>query len=114
MTRCLRTSAPQQLFGVDSSMKILETRTRPLVVDRSKLEVNRSSRCAHTLSGTCKLTLFYQELLRNVVLKTEGYEVDRLEKLYALLCQSIYRHRKDYDKTALIQVIIIKRWPSQT
>lgn len=35
---------------------------------------------------------------------TEGYEVNQLEKLYALLCQSIYRHRKDYDKTALIQV----------
>uniref|UniRef100_A0A672S2L0 ATPase family AAA domain containing 2 n=1 Tax=Sinocyclocheilus grahami TaxID=75366 RepID=A0A672S2L0_SINGR len=34
---------------------------------------------------------------------TEGYEVSQLEKLYALLCQSIYRHRKDYDKTALIQ-----------
>jgi len=35
---------------------------------------------------------------------TEGYEVNQLEKLYALLCQSIYRHREDYDKTALIQV----------
>lgn len=36
--------------------------------------------------------------------KTEGYEVRQLEKLYALLCQTIYRHRRDYDKTALIQV----------
>lgn len=45
-----------------------------------------------------------QELLQRVVDMTEGYEVNQLEKLYALLCQSIYRHRKDYDKTALIQV----------
>ena len=38
--------------------------------------------------------------------KTEGYEVFQLEKLYALLCQSIYRHRRDFDKTTLIQVSI--------
>uniref|UniRef100_A0A4W4E830 ATPase family AAA domain-containing protein 2 n=1 Tax=Electrophorus electricus TaxID=8005 RepID=A0A4W4E830_ELEEL len=44
------------------------------------------------------------ELLQKVVALTEGYEVDLLEKLYALLCQSIYRHRREYDKTALIQV----------
>uniref|UniRef100_A0A671MLB0 ATPase family AAA domain-containing protein 2 n=1 Tax=Sinocyclocheilus anshuiensis TaxID=1608454 RepID=A0A671MLB0_9TELE len=47
--------------------------------------------------------LCFQELLQRVVDMTEGYEVSQLEKLYALLCQSIYRHRKDYDKTALIQ-----------
>uniref|UniRef100_A0AAX7VNP7 ATPase family AAA domain-containing protein 2 n=1 Tax=Astatotilapia calliptera TaxID=8154 RepID=A0AAX7VNP7_ASTCA len=34
---------------------------------------------------------------------SQGYEVYKLEKLYALLCQSIYRHRRDYNKTALIQ-----------
>uniref|UniRef100_A0A4W6ECK4 ATPase family AAA domain-containing protein 2 n=1 Tax=Lates calcarifer TaxID=8187 RepID=A0A4W6ECK4_LATCA len=43
------------------------------------------------------------ELLEKVVTKTDGYEVYKLEKLYALLCQSIYRHRRDYNKTALIQ-----------
>lgn len=47
----------------------------------------------------------FQVLLEQVVTKTEGYEVYKLEKLYALLCQSIYRHRRDYNKTALIQVI---------
>lgn len=46
----------------------------------------------------------FQELLQRAVSKTEGYEVYQLEKLYALLCQSIYRHRKDYDKTALLKV----------
>uniref|UniRef100_A0A8C4DNR4 ATPase family AAA domain-containing protein 2 n=1 Tax=Dicentrarchus labrax TaxID=13489 RepID=A0A8C4DNR4_DICLA len=44
------------------------------------------------------------ELLERVVTKTEGYEVYKLEKLYALLCQSIYRHRRDYNKTALIKL----------
>lgn len=46
----------------------------------------------------------FQEMLQRAVSKTEGYEVYQLEKLYALLCQSIYRHRKDYDKTALLKV----------
>uniref|UniRef100_A0A8C8JXS0 ATPase family AAA domain-containing protein 2 n=1 Tax=Oncorhynchus tshawytscha TaxID=74940 RepID=A0A8C8JXS0_ONCTS len=45
----------------------------------------------------------FQELLQRAVSKTEGYEVYQLEKLYALLCQSIYRHRKDHDKTALLK-----------
>ncbi len=44
--------------------------------------------------------------MERVVTKTEGYEVYKLEKLYALLCQTIYRHRRDYNKTALIQVSI--------
>uniref|UniRef100_A0A8C9RBD7 ATPase family AAA domain-containing protein 2 n=1 Tax=Scleropages formosus TaxID=113540 RepID=A0A8C9RBD7_SCLFO len=42
--------------------------------------------------------------IKRVVSKTEGYEVYQLEKLYALLSQCIYRHRKDYDKTELVQV----------
>uniref|UniRef100_A0A8C7VLT4 ATPase family AAA domain-containing protein 2 n=1 Tax=Oncorhynchus mykiss TaxID=8022 RepID=A0A8C7VLT4_ONCMY len=40
-----------------------------------------------------------QQLLKRAVSKTEGYEVHQLEKLYALLCQSIYRYRKNFDKT---------------
>ena len=47
---------------------------------------------------------FLQELLERVVTKTDRFEVYKLEKLYALLCQSIYRHRRDFNKTALIQV----------
>uniref|UniRef100_A0A8C7QF48 ATPase family AAA domain-containing protein 2 n=1 Tax=Oncorhynchus mykiss TaxID=8022 RepID=A0A8C7QF48_ONCMY len=45
-----------------------------------------------------------QQLLKRAVSKTEGYEVHQLEKLYALLCQSIYRYRKNFDKTELVQV----------
>ncbi|XP_050988099.1 ATPase family AAA domain-containing protein 2-like isoform X2 [Labeo rohita] len=82
MTRGFRMQAEQQsLISVDAAMKILEQKNMPLIVDHNKLK----------------------ELLQKVVEMTEGYEVNQLEKLYALLCQSIYRHRKDYDKTALIQ-----------
>ncbi|CAM4704056.1 unnamed protein product [Leuciscus chuanchicus] len=82
MTRGFKNQAEQQsLISVDAAMKILEQKTLPLIVDHNKLK----------------------ELLQRVVDMTDGYEVDQLEKLYALLCQSIYRHRKDYDKTALIQ-----------
>ncbi|KAJ8268337.1 hypothetical protein COCON_G00135090 [Conger conger] len=76
-----RKSQVQQHMDMEQAMKILTQKTPQLVVDHEKLK----------------------ELLSRVVSKTEGYEVYQLEKLYALLCQSIYRHRKDYDKTALIE-----------
>ncbi|XP_056300292.1 ATPase family AAA domain-containing protein 2-like isoform X3 [Pseudoliparis swirei] len=66
---------------LDEALQILHRETPPLVVDREKLK----------------------ELLETVEIKTEGFEVHQLEKLYALLCQSIYRHRRDYNKTSLIQ-----------
>uniref|UniRef100_A0A8C3AD16 ATPase family AAA domain-containing protein 2 n=1 Tax=Cyclopterus lumpus TaxID=8103 RepID=A0A8C3AD16_CYCLU len=75
-------SAVQPMVDVDKALQILHQETPPLVVDRDKLK----------------------ELLKRVEIKTEGFEVYQLEKLYALLCQSIYRHRRDYNKTSLIQV----------
>ncbi|XP_034730547.1 ATPase family AAA domain-containing protein 2-like isoform X2 [Etheostoma cragini] len=71
----------QQMVDVDQALHILDQETPPLVVDRDKLK----------------------ELLDRVVTETEGYEVYKLEKLYALLCQSIYRHRRDYNKASLLQ-----------
>lgn len=58
----------------------------------------------YVISPSCLCSSLLQELLEKVVVKTEGYEVYQLEKLYALLCQSIYRHRRHYNKTALVQV----------
>uniref|UniRef100_A0A8C3AD21 ATPase family AAA domain-containing protein 2 n=2 Tax=Cyclopterus lumpus TaxID=8103 RepID=A0A8C3AD21_CYCLU len=75
-------SAVQPMVDVDKALQILHQETPPLVVDRDKLK----------------------ELLKRVEIKTEGFEVYQLEKLYALLCQSIYRHRRDYNKTSLIQL----------
>ncbi|KAF7654038.1 hypothetical protein LDENG_00075450 [Lucifuga dentata] len=82
MTRALKKDVLQQeMIDVDKSLRTLDQETPPLVVDRDKLK----------------------ELLERVLSKTDGYEVYKLEKLYALCCQSIYRHRRDYNKTALIQ-----------
>ncbi|XP_044214313.1 ATPase family AAA domain-containing protein 2-like isoform X2 [Thunnus albacares] len=82
MTRALKNAVlQQQVIDVGKALQILDQEPPPLVVDRDKLK----------------------ELLESVVTKTDGYEVYKLEKLYALLCQSIYRHRRDYNKTALIQ-----------
>uniref|UniRef100_A0A3P8Z5V9 ATPase family AAA domain-containing protein 2 n=1 Tax=Esox lucius TaxID=8010 RepID=A0A3P8Z5V9_ESOLU len=83
VTRSLKNQAMQQgMVDVDKAMEIFDQETQPLVVDHNKLK----------------------ELLCRAVSKTEGYEVYQLEKLYALLCQSIYRHRKDYNKTTLLKV----------
>ncbi|XP_074539836.1 ATPase family AAA domain-containing protein 2 isoform X2 [Halichoeres trimaculatus] len=82
ITRALKnTVLQQQMINVDKALQILDQEIPPLVVDRVKLK----------------------ELLEKVVSKTEGYEVYQLEKLYALLCQCIYRHRRDYNKTVLTQ-----------
>uniref|UniRef100_A0A671UEG1 ATPase family AAA domain-containing protein 2 n=1 Tax=Sparus aurata TaxID=8175 RepID=A0A671UEG1_SPAAU len=34
----------------------------------------------------------------------EGYSVEQLERLYSLLSQCIYQHRREYDKTQLLEV----------
>ncbi|KAF4794080.1 hypothetical protein TURU_105008 [Turdus rufiventris] len=45
-----------------------------------------------------------KKLLDVVVKKSDNLTVDQLERLYSLLSQCIYRHRRDYDKSQLIEV----------
>ncbi|KAM4687876.1 ATPase family AAA domain-containing protein 2 isoform 2-T2 [Discoglossus pictus] len=71
----------QHLISVDKAMEILTEPTPTLLVDRQKLKT----------------------ILDKVVEKTSGYNVFQLEKLYALLSQCIYRHRKDFDKSLLLK-----------
>ncbi|XP_066560236.1 ATPase family AAA domain-containing protein 2B isoform X2 [Amia ocellicauda] len=42
-------------------------------------------------------------LLEQLIRRSENYTVDQLERLYSLLSQCIYLHRRDYDKTRLIE-----------
>ncbi|XP_053322453.1 ATPase family AAA domain-containing protein 2 [Spea bombifrons] len=44
-----------------------------------------------------------QELLTKIVKITKGNNVSQLEKLYSSICQCLYRHREDYDKTLLLK-----------
>uniref|UniRef100_A0A8C9UWU0 ATPase family AAA domain-containing protein 2 n=1 Tax=Spermophilus dauricus TaxID=99837 RepID=A0A8C9UWU0_SPEDA len=53
----------------------------PLIVDRERLK----------------------KLLDLLVDKSNNLTVDQLERLYSLLSQCIYRHRKDYDKSQLVE-----------
>lgn len=46
----------------------------------------------------------FQALLEKVVVKSDGFSVDHLERVYSVLSQCIYQHRRDYDKTRLIEV----------
>ncbi|XP_030597491.1 ATPase family AAA domain-containing protein 2-like isoform X2 [Archocentrus centrarchus] len=70
-----------QLFSRDRTEEVPDGETPPLIVDHSKL----------------------RELLRTAVAKTKGAEVESLEKLYARLAQSIYRHRNRCNKAELLQ-----------
>ncbi|KAM9616812.1 ATPase family AAA domain-containing protein 2B isoform 6-T7 [Morphnus guianensis] len=47
-----------------------------------------------------------KKLLDLVVKKSDNLTVDQLERLYSLLSQCIYRHRRDYDKSQLIEVML--------
>ncbi|XP_041831829.1 ATPase family AAA domain-containing protein 2B isoform X2 [Melanotaenia boesemani] len=42
-------------------------------------------------------------LLDMVIKKSEGYSVEQLERLYSVLSQCIYQHRREYDKTQLLE-----------
>ncbi|XP_042603308.1 ATPase family AAA domain-containing protein 2B isoform X1 [Cyprinus carpio] len=44
-------------------------------------------------------------LLEKVVVKSDGFSVDHLERVYSVLSQCIYQHRRDYDKTRLIEAM---------
>ncbi|XP_029370589.1 ATPase family AAA domain-containing protein 2-like isoform X3 [Echeneis naucrates] len=72
----------EQLELFNTSVEILDQDPPPLLVDHNKL----------------------RGLLDRAVDKTDGAEVDPLEKLYAVLAQCIYRHRTHHNKKDLIQV----------
>ncbi|GAB1299382.1 ATPase family AAA domain-containing protein 2 [Apodemus speciosus] len=82
MTRARRSQVEQQqLISMEKALAILSRPTPSLVVDHKQL----------------------QNLLKTVVKKSQGYNIFQLENLYAVISQCIYEHRRDYDKTALIQ-----------
>ncbi|TKS89207.1 ATPase family AAA domain-containing protein 2 [Collichthys lucidus] len=81
-----------------------ETRANQAAMEQIQL-FNRG-RSEDLDEGTSQLVVSHsklKDLLRRAVAKTDGAEVEPLEKLYALLAQSIYRHRNIYNKTELIQ-----------
>ncbi|XP_029451862.1 ATPase family AAA domain-containing protein 2B [Rhinatrema bivittatum] len=44
-----------------------------------------------------------KKLLETLVKKSSNLAVDQLERLYSLLSQCIYQHRKEYDKSQLVE-----------
>ncbi|XP_066235540.1 ATPase family AAA domain-containing protein 2 [Saccopteryx leptura] len=82
MTRAGRSQVEQQqLISVEKALAILSQPTPSLVVDHERLK----------------------NLLKTVVEKSQEYNIFQLENLYAVISQCIYQHRRDYDKTTLIQ-----------
>ncbi|XP_040835280.1 ATPase family AAA domain-containing protein 2 isoform X6 [Ochotona curzoniae] len=82
MTRARRSQVEQQqLISVEKALEILSQPTPSLVVDHERLK----------------------NLLKTVVKKSQEYNILQLENLYAVISQCIYQHRRDYDKTTLIQ-----------
>lgn len=81
MTRSKRVQVEQQQhINVEKAMMVLSDHTTPVIVDHVRL----------------------MNLWKWITLKSEGFTVTHLEKLYAVLSQCIYCHRKEFDKTVLI------------
>ncbi|XP_032874974.1 ATPase family AAA domain-containing protein 2 isoform X2 [Amblyraja radiata] len=81
MTRSKRVQVEQQQhINVEKAMMVLSDHTTPVIVDHVRL----------------------MNLWKWITLKSEGFTVTHLEKLYAVLSQCIYCHRKEFDKTMLI------------
>ena len=60
---------------------ILQQPSQTLVVDRSRLEA----------------------LLDRTVTCTRGFNIEKCERLYSIMSQCVFHHRRDYDKTQLTQ-----------
>jgi len=63
-------------------MEILDQSVRAVTVDQKRLH----------------------QLLDKTVAKTEGCNIEELEKIYSIMSQCIYRHRLNHDKTRLLHV----------
>ncbi|XP_067888629.1 ATPase family AAA domain-containing protein 2-like isoform X2 [Heterodontus francisci] len=82
MTRSRRVQVEQQQhINAEKAIEVLSEHTLPVTVDHERLK----------------------NLWKHVIQKSEGFTVNLLEKLYAVLSQCIYRHRKEFDKTVLVQ-----------
>ena len=75
-----------QTRAQEKAVEIINEISEPVVVDKERLV----------------------RLLDLTVLLTEDYIIPRLEKLYTLFAQCVYEHRKDYNKTAMIEVCIFQ------
>ncbi|XP_059501931.1 ATPase family AAA domain-containing protein 2-like isoform X4 [Stegostoma tigrinum] len=71
----------QQHINAEKAMEVLSECIPPVIVDHERLK----------------------NLWKLATQKTERFTVNQLEKLYAVLSQCIYHHRKEFDKTLLVQ-----------
>uniref|UniRef100_A0A673JA00 ATPase family AAA domain-containing protein 2 n=1 Tax=Sinocyclocheilus rhinocerous TaxID=307959 RepID=A0A673JA00_9TELE len=91
--------APQECVNGNESMdsvysEALDKETEVDSINKDALEAEHKEPSAPECNA----------LLEKVVVKSDGFSVDHLERVYSVLSQCIYQHRRDYDKTRLIAV----------
>uniref|UniRef100_A0A8C1IXG5 ATPase family AAA domain-containing protein 2 n=1 Tax=Cyprinus carpio TaxID=7962 RepID=A0A8C1IXG5_CYPCA len=90
--------APQECVNGNESMdsvysEALDKETEVGSINKDALEAEHKEPSAPECNA----------LLEKVVVKSDGFSVDHLERVYSVLSQCIYQHRRDYDKTRLIE-----------
>uniref|UniRef100_A0A6Q2XKX0 ATPase family AAA domain-containing protein 2 n=1 Tax=Esox lucius TaxID=8010 RepID=A0A6Q2XKX0_ESOLU len=93
--------------GSDGKQEVAEERTGDTEMGKEEHDLEGTERLSRVNSlhkHIVKLLCYSTVLLETVIRSSEGYSVERLERLYSLLSQCIYQHRQDYDKTRLLEV----------
>uniref|UniRef100_A0A671QVV4 ATPase family AAA domain-containing protein 2 n=1 Tax=Sinocyclocheilus anshuiensis TaxID=1608454 RepID=A0A671QVV4_9TELE len=93
--------APQECVNGNESMdsvysEALDKETEVDSINKDALEAEHKEPSAPECNAE------ENALLEKVVVKSDGFSVDHLERVYSVLSQCIYQHRRDYDKTRLI------------
>ncbi|XP_035173286.1 ATPase family AAA domain-containing protein 2 [Oxyura jamaicensis] len=83
MTPTQRSRVEQQQMSVENNVEASTEPDHVVIVDRYELK----------------------KLFHAVIELTKGFDIFHLEKVYGMINQCIYKHREDYDKTGLVEMI---------
>ncbi|KAK6180283.1 hypothetical protein SNE40_012469 [Patella caerulea] len=96
-----RDSVDHRVNGEDLAQVAEEEKSRNKSSARKSTQSHDSS--SHKVPAVTTDKHRLSRLLDTVVMATSGNNIERLEKMYSILSQCIYRHRKSYDKIPLIK-----------
>uniref|UniRef100_A0A3Q2XF29 ATPase family AAA domain-containing protein 2 n=1 Tax=Hippocampus comes TaxID=109280 RepID=A0A3Q2XF29_HIPCM len=97
-------ASEEQHSSIDEGESNQEHSGKIVEEDQDKEGTNSDRELLQKLGISSKyFPLILQVLLNMAVRKSEGFSVEQLERLYSVLSQCIFAHRREYDKTRLLE-----------
>uniref|UniRef100_A0A8C8DNL8 ATPase family AAA domain-containing protein 2 n=1 Tax=Oryzias sinensis TaxID=183150 RepID=A0A8C8DNL8_9TELE len=106
MFQCAGKMNPTSIFVTDGS-NLMSSRIHQSSSEQLQRPAGGAEEEPHSAPPLPPVVVDHQRLLAlldKVVRKSEGFSVEQLERLYSLLSQCVYHHRREYDKTRLLEV----------